>query len=124
MTNTEKELAKHYLSEDIENIEISAGRILLDSNHEVIKASREDIEKAKKAAKEFFITKTAEIKHLICVTYSDEIQKLNSQTDSSIELVGYISALLESNDISLGGLNYIFIAAWFVKNGINKICED
>ncbi len=124
MSKNNEQLIIALLSESLENIEMSAGRIILDSDTDTNKAGINDIKDARKAAKKFIENKLGEIRYLICDQYKDQISKINTLTDNGIELVGYIAAILESNNISVGPLNYIFISVWIVKNGLDKVCHQ
>ena len=124
MTKEQKIIIEAYLLQSLENFEIMAGRIILNSENDTVGAGMDEMTEAIVSAKKYFLIKIQEVKELICQKYRSEIEKINSKADSGIELVGYIAALLESNNISLGGLNYLFLSAWIVKNGIFKLCEE
>ncbi len=124
MDKKDKILLEAYLKSSLEDIELSAGRIILDSGSEAIKAGANEEEEAKKAARNFFVKKFAEVRNLICEKYQERVSKFDDSTDKGVELAGYIAAILESNNISVGPLNYIFISVWLVKFGIDKLCQE
>lgn len=124
MNEKDRILLEAYLNESIDNIEISAGRILLDAKFELTKAEKNEIDDAKKAAKVFFNKKSKEIKELVCEKYRSDFLKTSKKADEGVALVGYIAGILASYSISVEPLNYIFISVWVVKNGIEKLCEE
>ena len=124
MDNSEKILITAYLSQSLDDIELTGGRIILHSYNEASKAGTDELENVKKAAKEFFEKKKNEIKELICRNPKIKAIEMNKKIDDGLALAGYIASLLEDNNIPVGPLNYIFISVWIIKKGIENICQE
>ena len=118
-----KEEISLYEDQKLDDILLTAGRILISNNNEVDNASHLSPKEVIEKANEFFNERKDAFKKLLCKKHRDKIAKLDSAAGNWIELIGYLSAILESSSLSFGPFNYLFISIWIAKNGITKLCD-
>lgn len=119
----DKELMMLYLKADMDDLEISIGRILATSGGDVYRAGTDDIEKIKEKVNLYYQRNIEKLKDIICEKLKLDKRLKNEKFDFNLEGAIIIAEILEESDFIPMPLSYPLLAVWLLRKKVYDLCK-
>jgi len=120
---TNKDLIELYLKTDIDDFELSIGRILAASKDDTYRASTDDIDKIKKQIELYFKKNEEKFKEILCDKWNLPKKIQSDKFDVNYEGVILIAEALEQGGFIPIPLTYPLIAVWLLRKKLHNLCD-